>query len=245
MTCSRKSTTWSASAAALAAGLLALAGGAIAAETRPAEEPAVRRAIVDVVKSRMGSEVDVQIDDLRVKGAAPAGGEDAALVARPEPGARLGRTIRFALSRPVAARRVVPAGYALATVFVVATHARAVRPLGRGETLAAGDVEASRADVGPLLLQRLPEAADLVGTRVLRDIVADEVITRTLVSVRPMVQSGDEVAIRAGADGVTAEIKGVADQSGDAGDTIRVRNLSSRRSLKARVVGRGKVEVIQ
>jgi flagella basal body P-ring formation protein FlgA len=66
-----------------------------------------------------------------------------------------------------------------------------------------------------------------------------------VVGLRRVVQSGDRVAVRAGVQGVTAETQGVAAQSGEPGDIIRVVNPSSRRSVKARVVGPGKVEVVQ
>lgn len=194
----------------------------------------------------MGPDTDVRIEDLRLAGVAGLGQGNALLVATAEPGARLARSIRFSLSRrsgsPV---RSIPAGYALATVFAAAEHARAARAIDRGETVSAGDIVARRAEVGAVLLQRLPYAGEIVGTRALRDVLADEVMTRTLVAVRPMVRSGDVVAVRAALEGVTVQTRGVATQSGAAGETIRVVNPESRRSLKARVVAPGRVEVIQ
>jgi flagellar basal body P-ring formation protein FlgA len=130
-------------------------------------------------------------------------------------------------------------------VFVAVPHARATRGLSRGETLAAEDLADRAAEVGAVLLQRLPQSGELVGARVLRDVLADEVVTRSVAAVRPLVQSGDAVAIRARSEGVVVQAPGVATQSGDPGETIRVVNRESRRTVKARIVAPGTVEVIQ
>jgi flagella basal body P-ring formation protein FlgA len=63
--------------------------------------------------------------------------------------------------------------------------------------------------------------------------------------VPPAVRSGDTVAIRAAVDGVTIQGEAVATQSGVPGDTIRVVNPSSHRTLTVRVVGLRQVEVVQ
>lgn len=247
MTCSRRSTTWCASRALLAAcvlGLGAAPGAADAQEAAGAGEAAVRQAIVEAVKSRMGPDADVRIGELMVNEQAVGVPADATLVARPEPGARLARAIRFALSRRWNGGTRT-AGYALATIYVATPHARAVRAIDRGETVQADDVIAQRSEVGPVPLQRLPRAADVVGTRALREVAADEVLTRGIVGVKPAVRSGDVVAVRAREAGVTVQTQGVATQSGGVGETIRVVNPASRRRLKARVVAPGEVEVVQ
>lgn len=193
----------------------------------------------------MGTAATVRIESLRST-LLPAAAADGPLFASPEPGARLGRPMRFSMAvRGSAGTKPVPAGYAVAAVFVAAPHARTTRSLSRGETLAAGDVGDSTTEVGAVLLQRLPRAGDVVGARVLRDVLADEVVSRSMATVRPLVQSGDVVAIRARSEGVLVQAAGVATQSGDEGQAIRVVNRESRRTVKARVVAPGTVEVIQ
>lgn len=228
-------------------------------------ESAVRHAIVETVKARMGQEADVRIEKLQIE--TTPGNRELALIASPEPGARLGRQNRFTLQwvtrpagpassqAPVAsspgpeggARRMSSsaAGYAIASVFVAVEHVRTARPISRGEACDEADLVSSRGEVGAVLLQRLPRLSEVVGSRALRNVMADEVVTRMALSVRPMVQSGDIVAVRAAADGVTVEGQAVAQQSGGEGDVIRVVNRDSRRALKARVVAPGKVEVVQ
>jgi flagella basal body P-ring formation protein FlgA len=195
----------------------------------------------------MGQEADVRIESLQAK-VAPVRG-DMVLVASPEPGARLARQNRFTLQWVDATGRrnqpPVAAGYALASVFVAVEHVRAARPVARGEACDGVDLLTSRGEVGAVLLQRLPRLSEVAGTRAARDLMADEVVTRTALVMRPMVQSGDVVAVRATADGVTVQGQAVAQQSGGEGDIIRVVNRESRRTLRARVVGPGKVEVLQ
>jgi flagella basal body P-ring formation protein FlgA len=194
----------------------------------------------------MGQDADVRIEDLEFK-TTPAP-EGAILAASPEPGARLGRQSRFSLQWiPAAGVRRPPTagGYAIAKAFVQVEHVQAAREIGRGETCSEGDVIASRGEVGAVPIQRLPGLADVTGTRVLRPIGPDEVVTAIAVQVRPAVQSGDVVAVRAAIEGVTVQGQAVAQQSGNEGDIIRVVNRESRRALKARVIGPGKVEVVQ
>lgn len=208
---------------------------------------AVRHAVVEAVKARMGQTAEVRVEDLRIAALPVAG--DLTLVAVPEPGARLARQNRFTLQWVATTRAAghspVAGGYALASVFVSVEHARASKVIARGETCDEFDLIASRGEVGAVLLQRLPRLSDVKGTTALRDVQADEVLTRAAVAVRQTVRSGDVVVVRATSDGVTVQGEGVAQQSGGEGDVIRVVNRESRRPLKARVVGPGKVEVVQ
>jgi flagella basal body P-ring formation protein FlgA len=249
MRCSRRSTTWFARTGVLLACALqaaAAAGGDQRTGGCGTTDAAVRRAIVEAVKGRMGPDTELRIEGLHVGGRAAAAGTGSMLVASPEPGARLGRPVRFSLACGVpAASRPQPAGYAVAAVFVTADHARTARTIARGETLAAEDLVESRSEVGAVLLQRLPRVSEVAGARALRDVLADEVVTRSIAAVRPLVQSGDAVDIRAHADGVVVQAQGVAGQSGEVGDTILVVNRESRRRVRARVVAPGTVEVIQ
>lgn len=211
----------------------------------PDPEATVRQAIMNVVREKMGPEADVRLEDLDMNRARPAADGEGSLFAKAEPGARAARTTRFSLTRRGTVGASRPAGYVLARVQVTARHARASRDIARGETLRAEDLIECTSDVGSVLMQRLPAAGDLIGTRTLRPIAAGEVLTRTAVAVRPAVQSGDVVSVRAVGDGVAVQAQGVAAQSGDVGAVIRVVNPSSRRGLTARVLAPGKVEVLQ
>jgi flagella basal body P-ring formation protein FlgA len=246
MRCSSKSTTWPASALALllcAAPPASYAQNAVA-DARIAEESAVRLAILEAVRAHMGTAADVVIDDLRFSVAGHAVGR---LVATPESGARLSRPVRFSLSRRADRAGAQPklAGYAAATVKVSAEHLRAGRALAAGMVLGPQDVTVAYGDVGKVPLRPLPALDDITGARTLRALGEGDVLSRSAVAVRPLVQSGDLVVVRLVAGSVQVEGSGVAAQSGSAGEIVRVVNPSTRRALQARVVGRGQVEVIQ
>ena len=249
MTCSRKSTTWCGSRALVLACALPLwAAGEAAvssqAETATPPEAVVRQAIVEAVQERMGRDADVRIEELHIGPAPAAGAPGARLVARPEPGARAGRAVRFALAR-LSSGGSRTAGYAVAKVYVAIEHARAARAIERGEILTGQDIQAARSEVGAMPLQPLPLPFEIVGARALRDVSPDEVLTRSVAAVRQTGRSGDTVSLAVNRDGVTAQTQGVATQGGQVGQTIRVVNAASRRSVRARVVAPGKVEVVQ
>lgn len=210
----------------------------------PVLEADVRKAIVDAVRARVGSSAEVGIDDLQFS-AAPRTAER--LIATPDPGARLARPARFALAclpdRPGAVP--VRVGHAVARVSVSVEHVRAARPLAPGQTLGPGDLVGTRGDVGAVPLRRLPTLDEVAGSRTLRSVEAGLVLSASSVALRRLVQSGDVVVVRVVADGLVVEGSAVATQHGSAGDTIRVVNPDTRRAMKARVTGRGEVEVIQ
>lgn len=220
-------------------GLLVVLASLGAAAPHAAEDQAlaqVREAVAQAVAGRFGPGATATVSDLRVQFAPsrPVG----RLTARVEPGARVGGTIRFTL-RWADGRH---AGEGDAAVRVDTECARALRDLDRGAHLAAGDYEVARGDVGRALLRRCPR--DLVGARVLRPLGAGEVVAPPAISVAPLVRSGDQVVTRVRAPGIEVSGKGVASQSGELGDVIRVVNPESGRALRARVTGRGEVEVI-
>jgi flagella basal body P-ring formation protein FlgA len=199
---------------------------------------AIERAVVD----RMG-DVQVVVRDVSTSVVDQEG-----LMATIEPGARLGQPIRFILLAN--GKRV---GAAVARLEVVAATPRARRQFARDDEIATGDIDMARAEIKNVLLQRLPELADVVGARARRDIMAGEVLTIALVAVPPAVRSGDEVRVIVTMGAVQVSGVGLASGSGQVGDMVRVRlrtgdsaghiTPSSRRLLNARIVGRGAVEI--
>ncbi len=82
-------------------------------------------------------------------------------------------------------------------------------------------------------------------SRAARPLAADACLTRTSLVMLPAVQAGQEVDAIARVNGVEAVARLVAAERGQVGSLVRVVNPQSRRSLKARVVAAGVVEVIQ
>jgi flagella basal body P-ring formation protein FlgA len=241
MRCSRRSTTWCASA--LAAAILLGQGIAAAHDAKAAAEPAVegavRAAIEAAVSARVGADVTVRVDELRIHGPVPAEG----LLAAAESSARAGRPAVFSLSAGAGtSRRRV--GSAVAVVRLSGISLRAARPLARGESIRDADVTAVDGDLGLVPLRALPSREALVGAKAARDIAAGDPLTDVAVRAVPLVQSGDEVIVRARIGDVEAEGRAIASQDGGAGAIIQVVNPETRRLLKGRVTGRGEVEVI-
>ncbi|HSK09652.1 MAG TPA: flagellar basal body P-ring formation chaperone FlgA [Vicinamibacterales bacterium] len=228
---------------------MAWAAGVLAASPQvgEADQARVHAAIVEAVRARVGGSAEVRVEDIVVKSSRDAGGREGPLSATPEPGARAGRPARFSLATRSAtsAGTVRGAGHVVATVFVAADCVRAARPVRAGAVLSADDLVSERSDLGGMPLQRPPVAAEVLGARVNRPLQAGELLLARMVTVPRLVQSGDVVTIRVRAEGVEAEGRGVATQSGGAGDAIRVVNSTSRRAIKARVVGPNEVEVIR
>lgn len=125
---------------------------------------------------------------------------------------------------------------ALAPVVVAATD------LSRGASLGAQDLQMVVLDISDL---RDPcfSVDDLIGQRLKRGLKVGQPLVRTQVDFPPMVRRGQTVEIRLQRQGFVLTAKGEARQSGQQGDTIRVRNVASRRQLQGRIVAPGVVEV--
>jgi flagella basal body P-ring formation protein FlgA len=208
----------------------------------PGERPdQARAAIVEAIRQRMGPGAEVQVDALTIR----PGGTAAVAAARPDPGARLGRPMRFSLATPARdGNRLRWSAAAEAVVQVVVDHLHARAVIERGRTIEAGDVELVRHAVesGPL---RAWPAAEAVGrSRAIRDLAPGVCIPPSSLAGMPLVQAGQDVRVIARLGPVTATARLVAAESGDPGAVIRIVNPQSRRALRARVVAAGTVEVL-
>ncbi len=215
--------------------------GGPAATPVAALDARVRAAVTEAVRTRMGDEAEVSVEQMQVTGepASPF------LQAVPAPNARLGGRVHFRLlgadGRGDAAR-VVGSASALITVDVEHVRVRALVP--RGRQLGDGDIEASRDRLVDVPLRRLPRLDEVAGTRTLVNLAPGEIVAHSAVTVRPAVKSGQRVRATARVGGLTVVAALVAVQDGTPGAIIRVVNKDSRRELRARVVGPGVVEVI-
>jgi len=217
----------------LTALILLGAGWPAAAETTLEER--VSAAVVAAVRQKMGADAEVIVETLEIFSA----GDVSTIDAVPDPNARLGGVLRFALTAQ--GRR---AGHADARLHVVALHARAARFMARGATLGDSDIVDRRDEIveGPL---RLPLSASAVsGCRVLRDIQAGAPITAASVMAKLAVRTGQTVTAVSRAFGIEVSASMVAADSGNPGSVIRVVNRDTRRALRARIISTGIVEII-
>ncbi len=209
-------------------------------------DAAVRTAIIDAVHARMGMTVDVAIGELTVRAVANIR-LTAPLSAVPDAGSRTGGFARFVLydgrgnGATTPTRRV---GVADAEIFIVSEQLQARRPIARGNVIATEDVEIVRDDVGRVPLRPIPTTRGAIGARAIRAIAAGDRLSLGMIASPALVKSGDEVqtVVRVGA--IEARGTAVAAQTGVLGAEIRVVNSSTRRSLRARVIGAREVEVV-
>lgn len=236
MRCSPRSTTWRASRVSVAT--VALALSACAANAAASDEPLVTAAIERAVRLRMGADVDVAISGLRVQGLVEEGDD---LQAIPDPGAKVGGPVRFALRVRRRGSDTVRIGRAEAGVTVRAMHPRASRDIARGTVITEADIEMVIDSVGRVPLKPVPPVAP--GLKALRAIRSGDVLRAKMFAGTALVKAGDEVVTRASVGGVEVTGRAIAAQSGQFGRVIRVVNPDSGKRLRGRVVGEREVEV--
>jgi len=119
----------------------------------------------------------------------------------------------------------------------------AKRTMGRGTLIDANNVKVQLLDIGSLAYGHLSTSAEAIGKRLKRPIRAGSVILPNQLEAIRQVKRGERVQILASTGGVQIQVKGKALANGALGETISVRNLSSKRVIDATVIGPGKVEV--
>jgi len=216
-------------------------------------EAPVRAAIVEAVRARMGSDVDVSIGTLQIRqanGAMPV----PSIAAVPDVGARTGGFVRFVLydgrttptaagggATPGSGRRV---GTADAEIFVIADQVKARHAIPRGQVIAKDDIDGGREEIGRMPLKLLPGVRLALGAKTVRAIAAGERIVAAMISAPTMVKSGDAVQTVVRVGSVEARGTAIATQTGTLGEEIRLVNVNSRRTLRGRVIGEREVEVL-
>ncbi|WP_312936022.1 flagellar basal body P-ring formation chaperone FlgA [Pseudomonas sp.] len=145
--------------------------------------------------------------------------------------------------------RVRCAGSGPWTVFVPATVKLyrevvvMVRPLRRDSVVGEGDVAVRERDVGTLNQGFITELDQVVGMKLLRPTVIDQVLTPQHLEQAELIRKGDHVVIIARSGSLSVRMPGEALSKGGMAEQIRVRNLNSKRVIKARVTAPGQVEV--
>lgn len=117
------------------------------------------------------------------------------------------------------------------------------RPLKRGMVVDYDDVVLRERDIS-LIKQGYMTAVELaVGQKLLRPMVTDQVLTLTHLEQVAAVRKGDQVVISARSGTLSVKMPGEALSDGGLSEQIRVKNLNSKRVIKARITGPGQVEV--
>lgn len=119
----------------------------------------------------------------------------------------------------------------------------AARPLKRQQLLGDADVTLAERDVGLLTQGYLTGISQAIGYKMARATLPDQVLTPAHVELADVVRRGDQVIITAESGAIAVKMPGEALAGGATGQQIRVRNLGSKRVVKARVIGPGQVVV--
>lgn len=222
--------------------LVVLASGAVVPAALPAD---VQRAVVDAVRARVGADADVVVEPSGPVGAWPEGREvvDAELPPGASTRAPMRVYVRASVSGATGPQLTRVASFAV-DVRVAVRHWHTTRAIRRGATVEAADLAEVRHVLAPGALQRPVDEAALVGGRAARDLAADACLVAPAVLPTTAVRAGDEVTAWLRVPGVEVRTRMVAVDAGRPGAAVRVRALDSKTVMRARVVGRGEVEIL-
>jgi flagellar basal body P-ring formation protein FlgA len=119
----------------------------------------------------------------------------------------------------------------------------AVRPLERGEIVAATDVSLQQRDLATAPGKISRNLADVIGKRVRVGIRGNAPVRSDYLEKQPLVKSGQNVTIIAENAMLKITAVGRVKTSGAEGDLVTVQNLGSMKDVQARVVDAGTVRV--
>ena len=119
----------------------------------------------------------------------------------------------------------------------------AARPLNRGDRITRAMVTTQRVQVNSVRQGTITRLDNLVGLEMKRSVRAGTPFTPHLVITPDAVARGDHVMITARNQGFAVSTRGKALANARIGEQVLVENLSSSRTLRARVVAPGQVEV--
>lgn len=117
------------------------------------------------------------------------------------------------------------------------------RPLKRTAIIGFDDVALRERDISQISQGYLTSLDQAVGQKLTRPVVTDQVVTLIHLEQAQVIRKGDQVVISANSGGLSVKMPGEALANGGISEQIRVKNLNSKRVIKARVTAPGQVEV--
>ncbi|WP_339528571.1 flagellar basal body P-ring formation chaperone FlgA [Pseudomonas mucidolens] len=117
------------------------------------------------------------------------------------------------------------------------------RPLKRTGIIGFADVALRERDISQISQGYLTSLDQAIGQKLTRPMVTDQVITLVHMEQAEVIRKGDQVVISASSGGLSVKMPGEALANGGMSEQIRVKNLNSKRVIKARVTAPGQVEV--
>lgn len=108
-------------------------------------------------------------------------------------------------------------------------------PLPRHTMIRAADVRRERRDVGPLAHEPLEDPALAIGRRTTRMLAMGDIVLSDAVELPPLIRKGDVVTLAVERPGLFVTAKGIAQEAGRAGESVRVKNTASGREILGKV----------
>ncbi|WP_026375655.1 flagellar basal body P-ring formation chaperone FlgA [Aestuariibacter salexigens] len=112
--------------------------------------------------------------------------------------------------------------------------------LSPGAILTADNLQLADIDKRQLRTSTFDDVSSLIGARIKRRVRPGQALSPAMLC---FVCKGDSVVISAETGGLNIKTSGVAEQDGNLGETIRVRNLRSNKLVHAKVASSGEVSV--
>ncbi|MNF93832.1 Flagella basal body P-ring formation protein FlgA precursor [compost metagenome] len=117
------------------------------------------------------------------------------------------------------------------------------RPLRRAGIVEPDDVTLRERDISLIGQGYFTSVDQAIGQRLTRPMVTDQVITLVHLEQAEVISKGDQVVITARSGTLSVRMPGEALSNGGMAEQIRVKNLNSKRVIKAQVTAPGQVEV--
>ncbi|HAT8858854.1 TPA: flagellar basal body P-ring formation protein FlgA [Legionella pneumophila subsp. pneumophila] len=119
----------------------------------------------------------------------------------------------------------------------------AKRALLKGTKISNSDIYQTELDVQKLKQGYFTDSKELIGLVCKHDITPNSPLNPFNIELAKLVHKGEQVSIIAAHDNLTVSMDGIAMDEGALGDSVKVKNLSSKRIIEAQVTGKKTVKV--
>jgi flagella basal body P-ring formation protein FlgA len=106
------------------------------------------------------------------------------------------------------------------------------------------DIQLQRGVISRHTQRFITSSQQLINQQTKRRIRSGKIILPSQLQQRLLVERGDEVIIKAGSGSFVVSMKGKAQQNGQLGDKIYIKNLSSGNEIQAKIIASGVVETL-
>ncbi|MFA6498191.1 MAG: flagellar basal body P-ring formation chaperone FlgA [Desulfurivibrionaceae bacterium] len=122
------------------------------------------------------------------------------------------------------------------------TVVNTAKRLNRNDIIGNDDITAKRQDISMLDAGLIQDPKQAIGQKLKISLPAGAILYTQSVDAPPLVNRGERVTIMAKSQTIQITAPGEARNSGALGEIVRVKNLTSRREIQARVLSTGVVE---